>query len=117
MTAIHIVERMTEAVVRGDFDTALTFIAPDAVDHSPLPGAPPGHAGWRRKWERLVVGSPVRTTVAQRVAAGDTVATRYAVHDVDTGQPLGFGLDMLRVVDGRIVEHWGLPLPGPAAER
>lgn len=107
---------MTEAVLCGDFDTALTFIAPDAVDHSPLPGAPTGHAGWRRKWQELVVNAgQIRTTVAQRVAAGDTVATRYAVHAADTGQLIGFGLDMLRVADGRIVEHWGLPLPVPAA--
>ncbi|ONH60733.1 hypothetical protein CcI49_08980 [Frankia sp. CcI49] len=105
---------MADAVLRGDFDGALALIAPDAVDHSALPGAPTGHEGWRQKWAALgAQAAQVRTTVEQRVTTGDTVATRYALRDAATGEPVGFALDMLRVQGGQIVEHWGLPLPLP----
>ncbi|MCM3923599.1 ester cyclase [Frankia sp. AiPs1] len=116
-SAAHVVERMADAVLRGDVDGALALIAPDAVDHSPLPGAPSGHEGWRQKWAALgAQAAQVQTTVEQRVALGDTVATRYALRDAATGEPVGFALDMLRVEDGRIVEHWGLPVPPAPAE-
>ncbi len=108
----HVVERMSDAVLRGDLDSALALIAPHAVDHSPLPGAPAGHEGWRQKWAVLgAQAAQVSTSVEQRVVDGDTVATRYSLRSVATGEPIGFALDMLRVENGQIVEHWGLPLP------
>jgi predicted SnoaL-like aldol condensation-catalyzing enzyme len=100
---------MTEAVLGGDFDAALTFIASDAVDHSSSPGAPPGHDGWRLKWGQMAaLAGQMRFELADRISSGNTVASRYTILSAD-GQQLGFALDMLRVQDGKIVEHWALP--------
>lgn len=115
-TPIGVAERLATAVTTGDFDRALELISPDAIDHAPLPGAATGRAGWRQKWQNMAsVAAGVRIDVAQRVTTGDAVATRYTIRAEATDEPLGYALDMIRVRDGLIVEHWALPLPEPAA--
>jgi predicted ester cyclase len=57
--------------------------------------------------------------ICQMIAEGDTVATRLTFHGTQTGQfqdipPTGKAVsvpaqDMYRLVEGRIVEHWGGP--------
>lgn len=113
---IDVVNQMADAVMAGDFTTALALIDPEAVDHSPLPGAPSGHDGWVRKWASMgETAGELRISVASRIATGDTVASRYDIRAASTGDLLGFALDVLRVEDGKIVEHWALPLPGAPA--
>jgi len=108
-----VVSAMSDAVLRGDLDTALKLISDDAVDHAALPGAPRGHQGWAAKWRQLAAGAEgMSTTVEQRISQGDIVATRYRIARADTGESLGFALDMIRVQDGKVAEHWALPLPG-----
>jgi predicted SnoaL-like aldol condensation-catalyzing enzyme len=110
-TSLEIVNRMVDAVRAGDFDSALALIAPDAVDHSPLVGAPGGHQGWVAKWQDMGArAAEYRTEIVRRIADGDTVATRYAIRTA-TGEQVGFALDMLRVEDGKVVEHWARPVP------
>lgn len=105
---------MVAAVLRGDVTRALALISEDAVDHSPLPGAPAGHDGWLAKWDNMArAGAGLDTVVEQRISAGDTVATRYRLRRADTGETVGFALDMVRVDDGKIIEHWAQPLPQP----
>jgi predicted SnoaL-like aldol condensation-catalyzing enzyme len=107
-----VVAEMADAVMRGDVDTALELISPTAIDHSALPGAPAGHAGWIEKWMHIgAAADGLATTVDQRVSQGDTVATRYRIARADTGELVGFALDMIRVADGKVAEHWALPLP------
>jgi steroid delta-isomerase-like uncharacterized protein len=60
-----------------------------------------------------------RVTIEQMIAEGDTVALRATYHGTQTGQfqdipPTGKtvtvpAMDMYRLVDGKIVEHWGGP--------
>lgn len=107
-----VVAEMVDSVLRGDVDAALALISPTAIDHSALPGAPAGHAGWIEKWTHLAAAADGLTTmVDQRVSRGDTVATRYRIARADTGAQVGFALDMMRVEDGKVAEHWALPLP------
>jgi predicted SnoaL-like aldol condensation-catalyzing enzyme len=108
-----VVARLAECVTAGDFDAALELIAPDAIDHAPLPDASRGLEGWREKWQALQAasGGRVRTVPEQRVAQGDTVATRYSIRQADSDAQIGTALDMIRVRDGKVVEHWGLPEP------
>jgi ketosteroid isomerase-like protein len=116
-TPTEIVAQLAAAVVGGDLEGALELIAPDAIDHAPLPGAPPGRDGWLAKWQAIGAArqrSSLSSTVEQRVASGDTVATRYAIR-TSGDEPVGYALDMIRVRDGQIVEHWGLPLPAMLA--
>ena len=108
-----VVSAMSDAVLRGDLDAALELIREDAVDHAALPGAASGRQGWAAKWRHMAANAEgVSTTVEQRISQGDIVATRYRIARADTGEPLGFALDMIRVQDGKVAEHWGLPLPG-----
>ena len=63
--------------------------------------------------------SDFRLTIEDLVVAGDTVWTRNVAtgtHDgpfagnAPTGRPIRIDVfDVLRVVDGRVVEHWGVP--------
>lgn len=60
--------------------------------------------------------SDIRVTVEQIVAEGDTVVVRWTARGRHTGHLLGIpptnretvttGIDMLRIVDGKIVEGW-----------
>lgn len=107
-----VADQLSAAVLAGEFDQALLLISPDAVDHAPLPGAPSGRDGWRQKWEAMgAQASEVVISPEQRVADGDTIATRYTIRSAATGEPIGYALDMIRVADGLLVEHWALPLP------
>ena len=109
----EVVAAMSDAVLRGDVQAALDLISPSAIDHTPLPGVPDGHAGWLAKWQRLAETSAgVTMTVEQRVSTANTVASRYRFSRADTGELVGYGLDMIRVENGKIAEHWGLPVPG-----
>jgi predicted SnoaL-like aldol condensation-catalyzing enzyme len=115
LTPEEVAAAMSAAVLRGDVEQALSWISADAVDHSPLPDAPIGHAGWRTKWAAMAdSGAGVTTTVDSRISACDTVATRYRITLSHSGEAVGFALEMVRVDDQQIVEHWALPLPQPA---
>ncbi|MHC9295282.1 ester cyclase [Mycobacterium sp. LTG2003] len=107
-----VVRAMSDAVLRGDMDAALELISEDAVDHAALPGAPGGHQGWMAKWRHMAARTEgVTMTVEQCISQGDVVATRYRITHAGTGESLGFALDMIRVQDGKVAEHWALPLP------
>ncbi len=103
---------MSSAVLRGEVEQALSWISAEAVDHSPLPGAPTGHEGWLAKWASMGQSlAGLTMTVAQRISDGDTVATRYRIALSENDETIGFALEMVRVADGQIIEHWALPLP------
>lgn len=97
----------------GDFDAALRHIAPRSLDQ----GVESDRAQWRRKWEAILAGVPDFTVTAlQCIENGEWVANRYRITGTHTGDFFGrpptgerfeiAGMDMVRVVDGRLVEHW-----------
>ena len=101
------------AVVAGTaLEEALELIDPDVVDHrGGLDGDHHGRDAWRTKWEGL--GSAgfhdLSATVEQNVAAGDISTNRYTLRGTHTASGCRYeigGLDMIRVRDGRVVEHW-----------
>lgn len=116
---VVVVTAFVEALNRGDLDAAMAFIAPDGVDHAAVPGAPPGLAGWRHKFELLRTAFPdLRVTIEQSVEARDMVANRLTVRGTHQGPYQGMpatgrtfevpAMDMIRVWRGRIAEHWSL---------
>jgi steroid delta-isomerase-like uncharacterized protein len=119
-----------EAVVRrlidegfsgGRLDVADELVADDLVEHQDFgPDHAPGPAGVRAVIASLRRAFPdFRLAVEDLVVAGDVVWTRNVAtgtHDgafmghPPTGRPMRIQVfDVLRVVDGRIVEHWGVP--------
>jgi ketosteroid isomerase-like protein len=103
--------QIVDAVNAGRHDEGLALVDPDVVDHR---GARLGdHHGidaWRTKWQHMHDGfRDVSATIEHNVEDGDTSVNRYTLRatHVDSGRSYEIqGLDMVRVRDGRLVEHW-----------
>jgi predicted ester cyclase len=104
---------MGRARERDDFEAALLFIAPESLDQ----GERATRDDWRRKWESMRDACPDLEIVTERsVTEGEWVAHRYLLRGTHTGDffgqpPTGApfearGLDMVRVRNGQLVEHW-----------
>jgi predicted ester cyclase len=105
----------------GDVESSLRFIAPDSLDQ----GSRASREDWRRKWEAMTAGCPDMAVVTeQSVENGEWVSNRYTISGTHTGSFFGQpptgerfeirGMDMVRVRDGQLIEHWAFaePLPG-----
>jgi predicted ester cyclase len=102
----------------NDLEAALLLIAPESLDQ----GQPVTREDWRRKWEQMRAGSPdMEVITEQSVEDGEWVAHRYTIrgtHKADlfgqppTGEPFETtGMDMVRIRDGQLVEHWAFAGP------
>jgi predicted ester cyclase len=110
-----------EVISDGNLDLIDELTADDFVDHEEgLPGQPPGKEG-----VKFFVGamraafpdiSPVE--VSPMLADGDLEAARVVLRGTHRGELMGIGptettveiesLDIIRVVDGKVAEHWGV---------
>lgn len=125
----RLVRRFIEEVVNtGDVDRIEDFISPDYVEvyegtrHAVgIQGAKEHILGVRRTYPDLVL------TVEQQIAEGEWVATCITARGTHRGSWLGIkptgravaytGVNINRIVDGRIVEHGGAAnLLGPLLE-
>ncbi|NUT42952.1 MAG: SnoaL-like domain-containing protein [Thermoactinospora sp.] len=106
-----------------DLDESLRHIAPDSLDQ----GSRVSREDWRRKWEHMRAGCPdMEVTTEHSVENGEWVANRYTIRGTHTGDFFGQpptgerfeirGMDMVRVRDGRLVEHWAFAEPLPNAQ-
>ncbi|WP_175410343.1 ester cyclase [Streptomyces sp. TRM64462] len=113
-----VVRRLIDTWNSGDLEGMTRFWAPDMVhygrDGKPLPGADVA-----AEMGRFMRAFPdLRLTVHSLVAEGDLVATRLTVEGTHRGEYLGLPptgrrvscslLGQLRIVDGAVVEHWGV---------
>lgn len=115
LSPTEVVRLATDAFNAGVDD--LSFIAPDAVDHSAidgtLPGSPEHIEAWaRRRRAFREAASGVSVTVERVVAATDSVARVLVTRGTINGERFeSIGIDMVRVRDGQIVEHWAVAAP------
>ncbi|MFI6786533.1 ester cyclase [Nonomuraea sp. NPDC050383] len=104
----------------NDLATSLRYIAPDSLDQ----GRRVSREDWRRKWEHMRAGCPdMEVTTEHSVENGEWVANRYTIRGTQTGDFFGQaptgerfeiqGMDMVRVRDGRLIEHWAFAEPLP----
>lgn len=111
--------RLIEAINAGDLDLAETFIAENAVNHIAPPGTEPGVKGFRSGWDALHGAFPDwQFVIESSVEQGDTVCSRYTNRGTQEGDFFGIpasgrrmealGLDMVRVRDGQVIEHWAV---------
>ena len=116
----RLVARMHEDLL-ATRDPALVdeFFAEDFESHNMPPGFPAGREGVRRFFASFADGlSELDVSVDVVLAEDDLVAVRTTTRGTHTGPLLGIaatgrrleidGTDIVRVRDGRIVEHWGL---------
>jgi ketosteroid isomerase-like protein len=112
----RLVELYPELIATGQLDAGLALIDPDVIDHrGGTDGDHRGRAAWRQKWERMAAGgygvTDTSVTIEQNVAAGDTSVNRYTSRGTDpvTGRRYAVtSMDMVRVRDGRVIEHWAV---------
>ncbi|MCX5442888.1 MULTISPECIES: ester cyclase [unclassified Streptomyces] len=102
-------------ILEGRLEDALELIDPEVVDHrGGTQGDHRGREAWRQKWERMSAGSAfhdVSVTIEQNVVSGDTSVNRYTSTGTHTDSGRRYevlSMDMVRVRNGRIVEHWAL---------
>lgn len=118
----HVVRRLIdEGFSNGRLAVCDELVADEIVEHQDFgPDHADGAEGVKAVIASLRAGfSDFRLTIEDLVVAGDTVWTRNVAtgtHDgtfaghAPTGRPIRIDVfDVLRVVDGRIVEHWGVP--------
>lgn len=95
------------------------LFTPDFVDHNPEPWQAPGSEGVKQYIRELNRAFPdIKFTLKDIIAEGDKVATRTVVTGTHKGDFSGIpptgktfsvdDFDVFRVVDGKIVEHWGI---------
>lgn len=99
-------------------EEGLKYVDPDVIDHRG--GAGGDHVGiavWREKWAAISRGEfladfrDLAVRVEQNVSDGEFSVNRYTSTgtQVSTGRSYAVtSMDMVRVRDGRIVEHWAL---------
>jgi steroid delta-isomerase-like uncharacterized protein len=109
-----------EALGRGNTDLIDELTTDDFVDHSPsLPGAPPGKEGVVFFIKTMREAFPdLEATVGPSLEQGDLAAARTMIKGTHKGEFLGVAasdksfefesIDIIRVKDGKCVEHWGV---------
>lgn len=110
-TNVGIVRRVIEASIAGDADAALACIAPEYVEHNPLMAD--GHEGYRAFLGALAASEPSPVVEIKRLLdAGDHVVAH--LHTVRGPDDRGTAaIDIFRLEDGLIVEHWDAVQPVP----
>jgi steroid delta-isomerase-like uncharacterized protein len=98
-------------------DVADQLVDPSYTTHFPVPGQPPGIAGFRFAVEMLHTSFPDLTiTVEDLIAEGDKVVARLRAQGTHrapfrgiapTGRVVSWtGIRIFRIADRKIVEHW-----------
>ena len=103
----------------NNYELALAdeLIAPEVVDHNPLPGQPSGPEGI--KWVNTMLHSAhsnLKCVVDDVIAEDDRVVVRWTLQGINTGSMLGmppsgkdvaeYVIAIFRIKDGKIVERW-----------
>ncbi len=111
-------EHLNRALKSGNLAELDQVIAPEAVDHNPVPGMKQGREGIKAAFGEARVAFPdLVFTVEDVIAEGDKAACRLSVRATHRGTFQGApatgkqvkqtGIDILRFADGKLVERWG----------
>jgi steroid delta-isomerase-like uncharacterized protein len=116
----HVFEKVIPA---GDPAALRDLVAPDWIDHDPLPGQPAGPDGAEYVVSPMHGAHPdLRFTIDDLIAEGDRVTIRWTLHGTNigpmlgrppTGQPVELSaIVVFRIADGKIAERWAGWKPG-----
>ena len=107
-----------EAWNRGQLDVLDDIVAAHYVNHDPaVPGLLPGPDGLKAIMTGFRAAFPdLHFSIEDQIAEGDKVVTRWTMRGTHAGEFMGLppsgkqittaGMQIERVVDGQIVEHW-----------
>ena len=115
-----IARRVYEIVTTGDFGRAEEIVDQDAPDNELLPDDPLAKLidTFKETFTEARAGFPdLSITVEDVMTEGDKVAARVVMRGTHRGEFQGISptgkrvevraMDMFRISDGKIVEHWG----------
>jgi steroid delta-isomerase-like uncharacterized protein len=102
---------------QGRIEVADEIVAPNYTSHFPVPGQPPGIAGFKYAVQLLRASFPdLHLTVEDLIAEGDKVVARLTARGTHqatfrgippTGQSVTWtGIRIFRIAEGKIAEHW-----------
>jgi steroid delta-isomerase-like uncharacterized protein len=105
---------------RGDAAAVDELIAPGMVEHGAFGAGTGGRDDARETIGRFRAAFPDLVLEAEHlIAEGDQVVLHWVGHGTHEGEFMGMppsgakvtarGLDIYRVADGQVVEHWGYP--------
>lgn len=116
-----VVRRFNEQVIaQGDRASFDALMGPDFVNRSAPPGAPNGPESLWNTFENVLrpALTNLSVTIHDQIAEGDKVTTRKTITGIHEGTLMGIEatgrtvaidvIDIVRVADGRYMEHWGL---------
>ena len=116
-TIEEIAQWFGEDLWAGDIDGMSTYIAEDVINHALAPGTPNGLAGTITEVTNFRTAVPdLQVHIEDVIVSGDKIVLRWTARGTQqapmfghppTGTPLAYsGIDILRVLDGMIVERW-----------
>ncbi len=116
--AARFYEKVNDAMSTGNTALLDEIVAPNAIDHNPIPGQAPGRDGIKKAFaEFRGAFSDMHMSVQDMVAEGDKVACRIVTRMTHRGEFQGVpgtgrqvtlsGIDILRFVNGTLSERWG----------
>src|ERR687890_2011242 len=121
--------RFLEAFANGDLHTLDELLAPEFINHSPLPGQDPGREGYiKSAAEKYPAFSDIRHIVEYQATDGqEMVITRHTTRRIhDRGASLGMRptgrewtlttIDIHRISGGKVVEEWSASSASPILE-
>jgi steroid delta-isomerase-like uncharacterized protein len=115
-----IARRVYEIISAGDFEKAVEIVDAEVPDNELLPGDPPAKLidTFTETFSEAREGFPDLTiAVEDLMAEGDRVAARVTMRGTHRGRFQGIAptgkrvevraIDMFRISNGKVVEHWG----------
>jgi steroid delta-isomerase-like uncharacterized protein len=119
-----LIRRVFEEVIpAGNTSAMRDVMAPDFLDHDPLPGQPAGAAGGEYVVSTMHTAHPdLRFTIDDLMAEADRVTIRWTLRGTNTGPLLGrppsgqpvelAAIVIFRIANGKIAERWAGWKPG-----
>lgn len=117
----NVVRRFNRDVIeRGDRRAFEALIADDFINRTVAPGVSPGADGMWSTFEQVLrpALADLRVQIHEQVAERDLVTTRKTISGIHRGPFAGIAatgqhvsievIDMIRIRQGRYVEHWGM---------
>jgi predicted SnoaL-like aldol condensation-catalyzing enzyme len=94
-----------------DVDGALDNFKPDYIQHNP--NVPTGREAIRAAFKQSVKDTPhIKTEIKRIIAEGDLVVIHHHFKP-DPNSPGLAVIDIFRIEDGKIAEHWDVATPVP----
>ena len=108
--------RLYELLNQGQLEPIGGLVSADYEEHDPLPGQGTGRDGVLDRFSLITTALAPRFTIEDVVAEGDRVVVRWTNAGTHVGEFAGIpatgkpftisGIDIYRVVDGTLCEHW-----------